>query len=171
MDRSCQDASTALSHLQRERDGKRERALCCACHKHSYFRQLLSWLPISTHTISVQTRTYMPQAQIDRSACINIHTLSLIADREKKQRWRDKERKEKSGICSSDGVSGEKKKCQGKSTRSSISSSSIKLSFDQPDSIKSETMQKHQTRTHTHTLILSLSPSIQESVDSSCLFK
>lgn len=48
-----------------ERRKQAERVLRCACHKGSYFRLLLSWLPISTHTISVHTHTCMPQAHMD----------------------------------------------------------------------------------------------------------
>lgn len=44
-----------------EREGEREKraegsVLCC--HKHSHFRLLLSWLPISTHTMNAQIHTY-----------------------------------------------------------------------------------------------------------------
>lgn len=45
-----------------------ERVLCCGCHKRSYFKLLLSWLPISTHILSVHTQAHMDRHT--HSACM-----------------------------------------------------------------------------------------------------
>lgn len=45
------------------------------CHKHSHFRLLLSWLPISTHTISVHTRPKHTWTDPHTHKQMNTHSL------------------------------------------------------------------------------------------------
>lgn len=79
--------------VEGKRSKHREGTVLCR-HKHSHFRLLLSWLPISTHTISVHTRTYMPQAYMNGPKWTHTHTRIHILfayqteKRSSKEKWR-----------------------------------------------------------------------------------